>query len=195
MKIYFKVSVLLVFLSAIQSCSLETRVSRFNQRNLSKAPFDAVIVPGYPFDAASNSILFNVRMFFAKELYDKGIARNIIFSGAATHTHFIEAEIMKTFADSLGIPSKHTFAEPRALHSNQNALYGKKFAKELGFKNVVVATDPYQFSYMTLLLKIYTPRMGIVSFLPKEMPIYNKDLPTIDTSRLIVPDFVPLKNR
>jgi uncharacterized SAM-binding protein YcdF (DUF218 family) len=195
MRTYLSKLLLFFLLAAIQSCSLEKRVATFNKRSLKQAPFDAIIVPGYPFDAASNSILFNVRMFFAKDLYEKGITRNIIFSGAATHTHFEEGQIMKTFADSLGIPPDHSFVEPKALHSNQNAVYGRKLAKQLGFKNVVVATDPYQFSYMTLLLKIYTPRMKIVSFKPMEMPVYNKELPAIDTSSLIIPNFVPFKER
>lgn len=179
----------------LSSCSLEKRVGNYNARYLKKAPFDAVIIPGYPYRAETNQILFNVRLAFARDLYNKGITKHIIFSGAATHTPFEEGPLMKAMADSAGLPVNVTFSENRALHSNQNIVYGKKLAKELGFKNVVVATDPYQFAYMTVLMKLYAPGMGIISFPPAQMPVYDQEPPVFDSTAFLVKNFVPLKSR
>lgn len=157
------------------------------------APYDAVIVPGYPYKTEGrNKILFNVRIFFAKELFEKGLAKNIIFSGGAAHTPYVEGKIMKTIADSLGLPPEHTFVEDKAMHSNENAKYGTKMAKSMGFKKIAVATDPYQFSYMTLLLKFFAPRTKILTFDPDRMADYNKPLPDVDTSNAFIKDFIPI---
>ena len=47
-------------------------------KSLKNAPFDVVIVPGLPYDSAKLNPLFKARIFWAKELYDKGIAKHII---------------------------------------------------------------------------------------------------------------------
>ncbi len=193
-------SLLTAFVFSTSSCSLETLVSRADKRAMKRAPYDAIIVPGYPYVTTAypygterNKILLNVRLYYAKELYEKGIAKNIIFSGTAAHTPFVEGEIMKQMADALGIPSEHTFAEVKAQHSNQNAVYGRRMAKKLGFKKVAVATDPYQLSYLSQLMHIFTPGMPILSFQPEDMVKYIHPLPSIDSSSAYVPDFVPVE--
>ncbi len=190
---FFVLLFFVVFICSQYGCSLEGRVTRSNEKYMKQAPYDAIIVPGYPYREEKNRILFHTRIFFAKELYEKGIARNIIFSGAAVKTPYIEGKIMKTFADSLGIPSDHTFVEDKALHSNENTIYGTKLARMLGFKKIAVATDPYQFAYMTLLVKFYTPRTGILTFYPSQMPDYNQPLPFIDSTQAYVRNFAPVE--
>ena len=189
---YLFITSCLIVLLIQSACSLETRVARANKKYMKRAPFDAVIIPGYPYREEKNRILFTVRVNFAKYLYDKGIAKNIIFSGAAVRTPYVEGKIMKMIADSLGIPPEHTFVEDKALHSNQNALYGTRMAKKMGYKNIALATDPYQFSYLTLLRTLYTPKTAIITFNPNEMPVYDVELPSIDSSSAYVQDFTPL---
>lgn len=177
-------------------CTPEKRIARADKKVQKRAPFDAIIIPGYPYVTSQypygterNRILLNTRVYWAKELYDKGIAKNIIFSGAATHTPYVEGMIMKIIADSLGIPPEHTFVEDKALHSWQNALYGKRMAKKMGFKNIAMATDPYQFSYLTYLVAIFTPGMPIITFKPERMVEFITPLPSIDSSGAFIKDF------
>jgi uncharacterized SAM-binding protein YcdF (DUF218 family) len=162
------------------SCSLKELVIKKNKKGFAKAPYDAIIVPGYPFEAPSHQELFNIRIHWAKTLYERGVAKNIIFSGGAIHTPYLEGKIMKLYAQSLGIEPTHIFEENEAVHSHQNLLKGKKLAKKLGFKKVAVATDPFQFAYMTLLVGIYTPGMPLLTFTPDSMPYFYKPLPEID---------------
>lgn len=185
----------LVILSGIamvmtESCSLASKIERTTAKNLSKGPYDAIIVPGYPYRDAKYPELFITRLYYAKELYDKGYARNIIFSGAAAHTPYVEGILMKTFADSLGIPAEHTFSETEALHSNQNAHLGYKKARQLGFKKVAIATDPYQFSYMLLLRGLFAPKTRLLAFTPDRMGFYIRPLPVVDTTTAYIKDFV-----
>lgn len=182
----------LVYCSCIlllSACSLATKVEKTSARNIAKGPYDAIIVPGYPYRDAKYPELFISRIHFAKELYDKGITKNIIFSGAAVHTPYIEGTLMKTFADSLGVNPNHTFAEVEAEHSNQNASFGYRMAKRLGFKKVAIASDPFQFSYMILLRGLYAPKTKLISFPPSQMGAYIKPLPVVDTSSSFLKDF------
>ncbi|MBL0308543.1 MAG: YdcF family protein [Bacteroidetes bacterium] len=200
MKKPFKVSLIILVVVAIaislapsRQDSLTKVVNRFNAKYMEKAPYDAIIVPGYPYESKSYPELFTTRLFFAKELYESGVAHNIIFSGAAVHTPYTEGKVMKIFSEAMGIPAEHTFVESEALHSWQNVKYGKKLAKKLGFKKIAVATDPYQLSYLRLL----APGMPILSFQPDtpSMRHYIQPLPEVDVSPAFVKDFIPLNER
>lgn len=162
------------------SCSLDKLVQKKNKISLAKAPYDVIIIPGYPYKAPSNQELFTVRVHWAKALYDRGIAKNIIFSGDAVHTPYTEGAAMKLFAISLGIPAEHIFEETKALHTNQNIVKGKALAKQLGFQKIAFATDPYQFSYMVPLMNFYAPGTPLISFPTDSMAFFIKPLPEID---------------
>lgn len=175
---------------------MKKKVVRSYAHHIKKAPYDAIIVPCYPYKTETkDSILVNFRLYWAKELYDKGITKNIIFSGAAVHSPYIEGVVMKTMADSLGIPAEHTFSETEALHTSGNVRLGKKMAKKLGFKKIAAATDPYQFSYMTLLMWFSAPGMPILSFPFDSASKYTTPLPKVDDRSALVQNFVPLNKK
>ena len=178
----------------LASCSLKNRVERSNKKYFGRAPYDVVIVPGYPYyDTTPRFPLLACRMYWVKELYDKGIAKNIIFSGGAIHTQYNEAKVMKIISDTLGIPQRHIFLEEYAPHSYQNVTYGNKLAKKLGFKKIAVATDPYQFSYLTIFLPS-APGVGILTFSPDsaEAKKYFQPLPYFNPRDAYVKDFTPI---
>ena len=179
------------------SCSILNHhsVAIYN-KSVANAPFDVVIVPGLPYDSAKLNPIFKARLFWAKELYESGIAKNIIFSGSAVHTAYVEAVIMKMMADSLGIPTRHTFIEDKALHSNENVAYGVALAQKMGFENIAIATDPIQ----SLVIKKYTrdnhEHVSILPFSLKAMPLYYKAvLPKVNEENAYVYDFIPLSDR
>ncbi|MBK6774437.1 MAG: YdcF family protein [Flavobacteriales bacterium] len=61
-----------------------------------------------------------LRVHWAVHLFKEGVARNIIFSGGAVYTPYVEAEIMSLYAQELGVPAKHCFLDPIAEHSTEN---------------------------------------------------------------------------
>lgn len=111
---------------------------------LAKKPFDVIIVPGCPFDSVKWSYAMEGRVAWAVYLYNKGITKNIIFSGAATYTPYVEARIMALYAEKLGVPAEHIFIEDQAKHSTENVYYGYHIAKKNGFGKMAIATDPFQ---------------------------------------------------
>lgn len=179
------------------SCSILNHhsVATYN-KSIENAPFDVVIVPGLPYASSKINPVFKARLLWAKELYENGVTKHIIFSGSAVHSPYIESAIMKMMADSMGIPTQHTFIEDKALHSNENVSYGVELASEMGFEKIAIATDPIQ----SLVIKKYTKKnfeyVSILPFSIKTMPIYYKTtLPEVNEENAYVCDFIPLKER
>ncbi len=164
-------------------------------QTLTVQPYDAIIVPGIPFNNGRWGWLMRMRVYWAKYLFDEGIARNIIFSGSAVHSPYVEAEIMALYALQLGIPAENIFKEDQALHSTENVDYSCIVANSQYFRRLAVATDPFQ----SLLLKSYIAERNLpVDILPAVMSITDKldeEQINIDPTSAFVAGHVPLKLR
>lgn len=169
------------------------------QRAFEKArpqmPFDAIIVPGVPFDTAWSDIM-RLRVLWSYHLFNRGLAKNIIFTGSAVYTPYIESRIMAEYAKKLGIPEEHIFTEERAEHSTENIFYSYYMAKDLGFTNIAVATDPFQSN----MVKSFAKRKKLnVAYVPTIFDTLNayylETNITIDPTWAEVDDFVALPKR
>lgn len=114
------------------------------RRAVATAPYDAIIVPGVPFNGKNWDFKMKGRVIWANYLVQQGIARHVIFSGAAVYTPYIEARIMASYAKALGMPDSCIYTEEKAEHSTENVYYAYRVAKKLGFGKIALATDPYQ---------------------------------------------------
>jgi hypothetical protein len=101
-------------------------------------------IPGVPFNNNKWSNTMKARVYWSKFLYDKGIAKNIMYSGSAVYSPFCEAEIMAMYAEAIGIPGNHILIETKAQHSTENIYYSYKKSRKLGFENIALASDPFQ---------------------------------------------------
>jgi uncharacterized SAM-binding protein YcdF (DUF218 family) len=154
----------IVSLLAGSSCTMKPFATRHLRKAKKEGPYDVIIVPGIPYiDTTSSGLLFTARVLWSKYLYDHGIAKNIIYSGAAVSTPYYEGRAMKIVADTLGIPPQHTFSEIKAEHSTENIWYGVKMARKLGFKKIAVASDGFQ---IALLRGFIRRRCGNPAVLP-----------------------------
>ncbi|PZF72769.1 YdcF family protein [Taibaiella soli] len=117
-------------------------------------PFDAVIVPGVPFKDGRWDTVMKARVLWSWVLYKNGVVKNIIYSGGAVYSPYIEAKIMGLYAQQLGIPRENIYYDSLAQHSTENVYYSYLLAKQLGFKTIALATDPFQ----SLMLRGYTKR-------------------------------------
>lgn len=195
-KWFLGIGVALALLVYLLGWNMKRNANATLAQNLNNGPYDVIIVPGLPYEPDKTNTLFKVRMLWAKALYDKGIARNIIFSGGAVHTCWQEGTIMKTIADSMGIAPENTFAELRAEHSNQNVYYGYKMARQLGFKKVAVATDQFQDFFLSSFISKRLPQVYRLPLPVDSFPVYSKiELPYIDATCARVDSFVPLNKR
>lgn len=194
-KFIFLFSLIIGGVLYISSCHIKRNTIRIYNDAISKAPYDVIIVPGIPYDTANPEFMMSVRIRWAKLLYEKGVTKNIIFSGSAVHSPFIEGRYMKIIADSLGIPSTNTFSEENALHSTENITYGLQMASSLGFKKVAVATDPYQSIFLSSMYEKISPSLAFLPLNVDSINSFKKLLPYVNVKAAFVQNFIPLEKR
>jgi uncharacterized SAM-binding protein YcdF (DUF218 family) len=158
-------------------------------------PFDAIIVPGVPYDTGWSQVM-KMRVLWSVELYKKGIANNIIYSGNAVYSPYVEAKIMALYAIKLGVDPDHILIEDRAEHSTENLYYGYHLAQKSGLSNVALTTDPFQ----NAMLRSFANRKDIpVDFVPviidQLKPIMEKTSVNIDPETAYVKNFIALPDR
>ncbi len=179
----------------IMLCSYDKSNKEINDFNEETAnPYDVIIVPGVPFQEPSMKMVLKARILWAKYLYERGVAKNIIFSGASVYTPYVESKVMKIYADSLGIPSENTFSEEEAEHSTENIFYSVQMAKELGFKRIALATDHYQAYLLQGYIKKKFPDVAIITIGYKKINM-NAKWPEIDAESAYAENFVSLAKR
>ena len=123
----------IIFFFLLSGCSsLFHSTKRTLQKSLEEEPYDVIIVPGYPYtetDSTWNNV-HKIRVEWANYLYQKGYTKNIIFSGGAVYSPYVESRIMKLYAEQLEIPSENIFTEESAEHSTENVYYSYRLAKK-----------------------------------------------------------------
>jgi hypothetical protein len=176
----------------IASCgSTKTAFERAKER----MPFDAVIVPGVPFDTAWSDVM-RMRVLWSYHLYKKGITKNVIYSGSAVYSPYVESRIMAEYAKKLGIPEEHIFTEERAEHSTENVFYSYYMGKDLGFENIALATDPFQTAMVKSFVKRKKLELAYVPAIFDTVKSYSSvKVNPIDPTVAFVENFIPLPDR
>jgi uncharacterized SAM-binding protein YcdF (DUF218 family) len=186
------------FILTITSLSFNSKTCKRFLHKAKAEPYDIIIVPGVPFKNHKWDPIMKARVYWAKYLYENRIAKNVMFSGAAVYTPYIESEIMALYAKAIGIPRENIYTETIAEHSTENVYYSYKKARQLGFDRIALASDPFQ----TKMLRRFTvekvsPEIG---FLPVVYDILRKKHaemtdPEIDHHGILVKDFTSLRER
>lgn len=188
-------TILILIAGLYTSCNFSRYAKKSYAYAKKNKPYDVVIVPGVPYQGKETSDVMKMRLFWAKHLYDSGFTKNIIFSGSAVYTPYVEGIVMKLMADSLGIPSENTFSETRAEHSTENVYYSWQMARELGFTKIGLASDPFQTGFLRSFMRRYCPGMKGVPIMMGTMDISEKRLPEIDPSTAKVDNFVSIVDK
>lgn len=182
----------------MSSCSFTNKTSSRLYSEAAQRSYDVIIVPGVPLENSKWSRTMKGRVLWAVYLYKKGIAKNVMFSGSAVYSPYIEAEVMAKYGAALGISPEHIFKEPKAEHSTENIYYGYKHAKKLGFESVALATDPFQ----AKMLRNFAKRkidsdIGIIPILSDSLIIFADKIqdPILNFEDILVDDFQSIKER
>jgi uncharacterized SAM-binding protein YcdF (DUF218 family) len=160
-----------------------------------QAPIDVAIVPGLPLENGQWDTLLKTRIRWSEFLYKKGYVKNIVYSGSAVQTPWIEGSTMALYAKALGIDSQHVFVDTLAEHSTENLYFSYKLAREHGFKTIALATDPFQ---CAMLHRFAKKKMKVDLFF---LPVISDSLLShagpviIDTSLTRKRGFVALSER
>lgn len=166
------------------------------KKAIKHAPFDAGIVPGVPWVESGWDTAMKGRVIWAVHLYKRGLVKNLIFSGGSVYNKHYEGKIMCLYAQAMGVPAEHCFAEIQAEHSVENVYYGKRMADSLGFKKVVLVTDPFQTALLKRYLKKFKPHIQRMPFIVDTLHTINRVNYKIDGSSAINAGFTaPLPDR
>ena len=187
-----------IFLMICSSCYFSPGKTKRLYNKASKNIYDIIIVPGVPLRNGQWDSVMKGRVYWSKYLYDKGIVKNIMYSGSSVYTPYYEAEVMVLYAVAIGIPKEHIYTETKAEHSTENMYYGYYKSKQLGFKKIALATDPFQAKQLSSYAKLRLSRdIGIIPFVVDSLktmwPVMTD--PVVDYQKAFNKDFVDITKR
>ena len=157
-----------------------------------------IVVPGVPLENGKWSNTMKGRIYWAKFLYDKGIAKNIMFTGASVYTPYVEAEVMALYAEVLGINRENIFTETKAEHSTETIYYSYKKSKKLGFNKIALASDLFQTKLLARFSrKRLNNEVGMIPMVYDSMQVFKNNMfdPAIDYQKAFQKDFVSITKR
>lgn len=185
----------LVFLN---SCVYSQKTAKALLTESESKVYDVLIVPGIPLEDGKWSRTMKGRVYWAKYLYDRGITKNIMFSGSAVYTPYYESITMSLYAIALGIPAEHVFAETAAEHSVENVYYSYVKAKALGFNTIALASDPFQTKSLSKFVrKRISPNVAMLPFVKDTLKMLEPGMtdPVIDIEKAYKRNFISIKER
>ncbi|MEP7277690.1 MAG: YdcF family protein [Bacteroidota bacterium] len=194
--VYFPLAVCLAV--TIQGCMFSAKTTRGLYSRVQNGQYDVIVVPGVPFENDRWSRTMKGRVYWSKFLYDRGIAKNIIYSGGAVYSPYYEGSIMALYAAALGIPPEHIYTETRAEHSTENIYYSYKLAKKLGFTSIALATDPFQAKQLRRFIrKKVSDSIAIIPFVIDTLNQIGPGMidPSINYQQAFKKDFISLTER
>ena len=182
----------------LHGCSFSAKTTERYLQKASAESYDMIAVPGVPFRETGWDSTMKARVYWSKYLYDRGIAKNIMYSGAAVSSPYYEGEIMAMYAVAIGIPKEHVFTEIKAEHSTENLYYVYLKSKKLGFNHIALATDPYQAKQLKRFARVKIGKeVGIIPIVFDTLKAMQPNMinPVIDYQKVYKSDFVPLSSR
>ncbi len=198
MKHKIRGGLVLLMVLLLSSCTFSKRACTRMLEESRKTPYDIIIVPGVPFEDSTWSWTMKGRVYWSKYLYDNGITKNVMYSGSAVYTPYIEGEIMALYGIALGIPRENIFSETMAEHSTENVYYSYKKARKMGFERVALATDQFQAKMLKRFTKkIVSPEVGIIPFVVDTLKALQPAMtdPKINYQDAFVDNFISLPEK
>lgn len=157
-----------------------------------------IVVPGIPFTETGWDSTMKARVYWSKYLFDRGIAKNIMYSGSSVHSPYYEGQIMALYAIALGIPQQNVFHETKAEHSTENLYYSYYKSKKLGFTSIALSTDPFQAKQLRRYAKVKVDRsVALIPIVFDTLIAMRHTMtdPQINYQQAYNKDFVPLTTR
>jgi len=91
------------------------------------------------------------RARYAVRLYKEGYSKRIIFSSGYAYI-YNDAENMKLFAMSMGVPERDIILEEKANSAYENVIFSKKILDENKWHSILLVSSPYNMRRAALVL-------------------------------------------
>ena len=192
MKLYLYIIASILVLS---SCGMSQKSVKQQYNSVAENKYDAIIVPGVPFDGDNWQMTMKARVYWSNFLFKKGITKNIIYSGGTVYSEYNEAKIMALYGEALGIPKSFIYIDTLAEHSTENVYYSYQIAKKQGFKNIALATDPFQSGSLRSFIKKKDLPIDLIPIVFDTIGKIDKYDPAIDPNSAKELNFISIKDR
>lgn len=107
------------------------------------APADAIIVLGAAAYDARPSPVFAERIRHGIDLYQRGLAKHLIFTGGfGNGARFSESQVAQRYALKHGVPGQAILIETQSRTTHQNLQQAAVLMKANGFKRAIIVSDP-----------------------------------------------------
>ena len=104
--------------------------------------FDVIIVLGSPAEEnCEPGFIMKGRVDKGIELFKKGVAKKIMFTGSSVRNNCTESEVMADYAISKGVSKFDILTETKAENTFQNAYYSVNQMKELHYTSAAIVTS------------------------------------------------------
>ncbi len=122
-------------------------------------PADVALVLGNTVESDGRpSARLRARLDKAVELYRDGLFRHVIVSGGVGAEGFNEAEVMKRYLVSQGVPEGHITADGEGLTTSLTARNAARAMKERGWRSALVISQYFHISRTRLAVESYGVR-------------------------------------
>ena len=191
----------ILFLTAsiyLASCSFSAKTSERYFEKAKGDTYDVIVVPGVPFTEKGWDSTMKARVYWSKYLYDRGIAKNIMYSGSSVYSPYYEGHVMALYAIALGIPKENVFSETRAEHSTENLYYSYHKSRKLGFNRIALSTDPFQAKQLRRYARVKVNKeVALIPIVFDTLEAMRPMMinPDINYQQAYNKDFVPLPSR
>lgn len=108
------------------------------------APADAIVVLGAAAYDAQPSPVFEARIEHGLDLYRRGYATTLIFTGGygGSRARFSESQVARRYALRQGIPDEAILIEAKSRTTHDNLVEARRLMLEHGMRRVIVVSDP-----------------------------------------------------
>lgn len=185
------------FLTGLNSCFVfQPSLEKLSQNALqTHLQYDAVIVPGVPFNEPAWDAVMKMRVLWACHLYHQHKTTHLIMSGSSVYSPFVEGQIMKLYAMALGVPEQNILVEDKALHSTENLWYSYHLAKKHGLKAIALATDPFQARMTYRFGKRRLKDLQYIPVIPDSLIKLPQPDPKINYAPYKIEHFIPITQK
>lgn len=107
-------------------------------------PADAIIVLGAAAYDARPSPVFQERIRHGLDLYRRGYARTLIFTGGfgGAKARFAESQVARRYALRQGIPADAILIETVSRTTRQNLVQARALMRRHGLRSAIIVSDP-----------------------------------------------------
>ena len=123
------------------------------------APADAIVVLGAAAYDAQPSPVFEARITHGLDLYRRGLAKTLIFTGGygGSGARFSESQVARRYALRHGVPDEAILIEAKSRTTYDNLVEARTLMQEHGLDRVIVVSDPLHMARAMRLCR----RLGI----------------------------------